>query len=436
MVIHDTIRDLVRDDCFHRASDCVLIGGLLVAMRLRHKYHPNLIGALIGAMLCFLLLEAIAGADLTHAVIADGMSVASRHRLWRCVSTLRAENPHARIAQPHAQFLLSRRFIKRRDSRMNDSMIGSSCCSASSRVMRGARGRPNASATASKYSPIFSDVSSDAWITRAGRPCVTDAHEDGREVVGMNVVRVDVVGVDQAPACPFPAARAAAGCRRKCPESARCWRATAPRAVARAQLPFGRHAAFGARIGRLHGARLVDPARRRNRRRRPSCSRRRAARAGADAAVQRTRRVQYRLFQIPPTRHGMRAQPAAQPPDRRHRAARGTQRADARRALSVASNARVRRSSSPVFCGGARCSTVGARPASRLRLRRASRSPTSGVDARGAQFGARARRGSSARRHARAAAARARSACRHRRSRRSARAAGVRFRVAFMVDAL
>ncbi|WP_025601285.1 hypothetical protein [Burkholderia sp. WSM2230] len=37
----------------------LLIGGLLIAMRLRHKYHPNLIGALIGAMLCFLLLEAL-----------------------------------------------------------------------------------------------------------------------------------------------------------------------------------------------------------------------------------------------------------------------------------------------------------------------------------------------------------------------------------------
>jgi hypothetical protein len=37
----------------------IVIGGLLVVMRLRHKYHPNLIGALIGAMLCFLLLEAL-----------------------------------------------------------------------------------------------------------------------------------------------------------------------------------------------------------------------------------------------------------------------------------------------------------------------------------------------------------------------------------------
>ncbi|MFM0338114.1 hypothetical protein [Paraburkholderia fungorum] len=37
----------------------VLIGALLIVMRLRHKYHPNLIGALIGAMLCFLLLEAL-----------------------------------------------------------------------------------------------------------------------------------------------------------------------------------------------------------------------------------------------------------------------------------------------------------------------------------------------------------------------------------------
>ncbi|SMG60836.1 hypothetical protein [Paraburkholderia susongensis] len=35
----------------------LLIGGLLVIMRLRHRYHPSLIGALIGGMLCFLLLE-------------------------------------------------------------------------------------------------------------------------------------------------------------------------------------------------------------------------------------------------------------------------------------------------------------------------------------------------------------------------------------------
>ncbi|WP_133647693.1 hypothetical protein [Paraburkholderia flava] len=37
----------------------ILVGGLLTAMHLRHQYHPNLIGALIGAMLCFLLLEAL-----------------------------------------------------------------------------------------------------------------------------------------------------------------------------------------------------------------------------------------------------------------------------------------------------------------------------------------------------------------------------------------
>ncbi|MGF6857483.1 hypothetical protein [Paraburkholderia sp. CI3] len=37
----------------------LLVGGLLVIMRLRHKYHPNLIGALIGGMLCFLLLEVL-----------------------------------------------------------------------------------------------------------------------------------------------------------------------------------------------------------------------------------------------------------------------------------------------------------------------------------------------------------------------------------------
>jgi len=37
----------------------LLIGGMLVAMRLRHRYSPNLIGALIGALLCFVLLETL-----------------------------------------------------------------------------------------------------------------------------------------------------------------------------------------------------------------------------------------------------------------------------------------------------------------------------------------------------------------------------------------
>ncbi|MFM0645794.1 hypothetical protein PQR14_15810 [Paraburkholderia bryophila] len=58
MMIHDTIRIssvMIAFICL----GLVLIGGLLIAMRLRHTYHPNLIGALIGAMLCFLLLEAL-----------------------------------------------------------------------------------------------------------------------------------------------------------------------------------------------------------------------------------------------------------------------------------------------------------------------------------------------------------------------------------------
>ncbi|WP_175852502.1 hypothetical protein [Burkholderia cepacia] len=37
----------------------IVIGGLLAAMHLKHKYPPNLIGALIGALLCFLLIEAL-----------------------------------------------------------------------------------------------------------------------------------------------------------------------------------------------------------------------------------------------------------------------------------------------------------------------------------------------------------------------------------------
>ncbi|KVL41519.1 hypothetical protein WS98_06355 [Burkholderia territorii] len=37
----------------------IVIGALLATMRMKHKYHPNLIGALIGALLCFLLIEAL-----------------------------------------------------------------------------------------------------------------------------------------------------------------------------------------------------------------------------------------------------------------------------------------------------------------------------------------------------------------------------------------
>lgn len=58
MVIHDTIHISYVTIAF-LCLGLVLIGGLLVTMRLRHSYHPNLIGALIGAMLCFLLLEAL-----------------------------------------------------------------------------------------------------------------------------------------------------------------------------------------------------------------------------------------------------------------------------------------------------------------------------------------------------------------------------------------
>ena len=37
----------------------VLIGVLAVVMHMRHQYSPNLIGALIGALMCFVLLETI-----------------------------------------------------------------------------------------------------------------------------------------------------------------------------------------------------------------------------------------------------------------------------------------------------------------------------------------------------------------------------------------
>ena len=41
------------------ALGAVVIGALAAAMHVRRQYHPNLIGALIGALLCFLLLETL-----------------------------------------------------------------------------------------------------------------------------------------------------------------------------------------------------------------------------------------------------------------------------------------------------------------------------------------------------------------------------------------
>ena len=58
MAVHDTIH-ISSVMIVFLCLGVILIGALLVTMRLRHSYHPNLIGALIGAMLCFLLLEAL-----------------------------------------------------------------------------------------------------------------------------------------------------------------------------------------------------------------------------------------------------------------------------------------------------------------------------------------------------------------------------------------
>ncbi len=41
------------------ALGAIIIGALLTAMHIKRKYHPSLIGALIGAFLCFLLLETL-----------------------------------------------------------------------------------------------------------------------------------------------------------------------------------------------------------------------------------------------------------------------------------------------------------------------------------------------------------------------------------------
>ncbi len=41
------------------ALGAIVIGALLALMHVKRRFHPNLIGALVGALLCFLLLEAL-----------------------------------------------------------------------------------------------------------------------------------------------------------------------------------------------------------------------------------------------------------------------------------------------------------------------------------------------------------------------------------------
>lgn len=41
------------------ALSAIAIGALLTAMHVKRRYHPTLIGALVGALFCFLLLEAL-----------------------------------------------------------------------------------------------------------------------------------------------------------------------------------------------------------------------------------------------------------------------------------------------------------------------------------------------------------------------------------------
>ncbi|MFX1734727.1 hypothetical protein PXJ20_08525 [Paraburkholderia sp. A1RI_3L] len=58
MVIYDTFKISYMMIAFVCMA-AILIGTLLAAMHARHQYRPNLIGALIGALLCFVLLETL-----------------------------------------------------------------------------------------------------------------------------------------------------------------------------------------------------------------------------------------------------------------------------------------------------------------------------------------------------------------------------------------
>ncbi len=58
MVIYDTFEVSYVVLAF-AALGAIVIGALLTAMHVKRKYHPSLIGALVGALLCFLLLETL-----------------------------------------------------------------------------------------------------------------------------------------------------------------------------------------------------------------------------------------------------------------------------------------------------------------------------------------------------------------------------------------
>ena len=58
MAIHSTF-EISYGTLAFAALGAILIGALLTVMHVKRRYHPNLIGALLGALLCFLLLEAL-----------------------------------------------------------------------------------------------------------------------------------------------------------------------------------------------------------------------------------------------------------------------------------------------------------------------------------------------------------------------------------------
>src|SRR5881392_733937 len=85
-----------------------------------------------------------------------------------------------------------RRLERRRDSLMKESSSGGSRRAASSRETRGGRASPLRSATRSKNSPIFVGPSSLALYTPRARR-FERGDEDAGEIVGMDVIGVDVL---------------------------------------------------------------------------------------------------------------------------------------------------------------------------------------------------------------------------------------------------
>ena len=297
--------------------------------------------------------------------------------------------PRVGIAQRSRSSRFRRWLSSRRDSLMKLSCSGVSRSRARvARAARGARGRPQQSATRSKWSPIVqravvADVDRRA-AAAARHSAATQAR--ARSSAWMWLVYTSSSRRQHRRAAPHALARVAAGAveRRRCrARAARCTVTPKRAAEVRARAPRHRRGAARGRCAGARRARLVERARRRSRRRRRWCWRRpgaarapprasarssAAVRGSVDALRRRRRQVQHahRPARARRAQRGGVVEVAHQ----RHGAGRAQRGAALRRSRSAparASARRSRRSTRRPMSPQPTISSVGRRSGERLR---------------------------------------------------------------------